>query len=616
MRAILVAAALLLGAATSAIAQLPPRAQNWQDAYFTTCRTYGGRASIQPGYQTSIDLNGDGRVDHIMDMRRIACSSREGAAAMCSSGGGACSLFVYLSTPSGYRDPPQQFEVTAWSLERDASPPALNLRMAQGSGRYAWNGSTLAQGGAPAPAPAPQAAAPPPASRPQSSPPAGQPAPVAQATQGLMRDCRGFGGRPSFLEDFQTTLDLNEDGQPDYILDVERLNCEGAASALCAGVGCPLQVFLSSPSGYRDVSPGHFAKGWEIDRGTSPPTLVLHLDAAACGARARAPCTPRYRWNGTTLAELGAAAPPAAVPAPASAPATRPAIVARGQNDIFAMCRDSGGRPSAMEGFETVIDLNQDSQPDYIHDSSKVNCEGAASALCGSAGCPLSIYLSGPGGYRAGFGSYTQDWRIEQGSSPPVLVLDMHGSACGRVGSDTCTRRYAWNGRQIAELGAGARPGRVSPGGAAGGGAGGDKVETALPRPMPAPSPGAWELRQVSGNPTVATAPGPGVIQSVSLLCFQGAPVVAFVMRAKPPPGRTVLSFGFRRNTVDVVLAEHPQGGGTVFQANLAGTALPRLLAGSDGAVPIRINGGQQGALSLAGSGEAVREALADCYRF
>jgi len=330
----------------------------------------------------------------------------------------------------------------------------------------------------------------------------------------------------------------------------------------------------------------------------------------------------RYAWNGAALAQGGAAAPApapqAASPAapPAAVPTARPAIVARGQNDTFAMCRDSGGRPRAMEGFETVIDMNQDGQPDYIQDTGKVNCEGAVSALCGSAGCPLGVYLSGPGGYRSGFGSYAQDWRIEQGSSPPVLVLDMHGSACGRVGSATCTKRYAWDGRQIAELGAGARPGRVQPGGSGGGGVGGDKVETAMPRPAPAPVQGVWSLRETANNPAVATAPGPGVVQSVSLLCFQGAPVVAFVLRAKPPPGRTVLSFGFRRMTVDVVLAEHPQGGGTVYQANLGGTALPRLLAGGDGAVPIRINGGQQGALSLAGSTDVLREALSDCYRF
>jgi hypothetical protein len=293
-------------------------------------------------------------------------------------------------------------------------------------------------------------------------------------------------------------------------------------------------------------------------------------------------------------------------PAPASA---RPAIVARAQNETFALCRESGGRPRATEGFETVIDLNLDGQPDYIQDTGKVNCEGAVSALCGSAGCPLGVYLSGPGGYRNAFGSYAQDWRIEQGSNPPVLVLDMHGSACGRVGSDACTRRYAWNGRQIAELRGGAAPGRIAPGG-------GDKVETALPRPMPAPAPSVWELRQVAGNPTLATAPGPGVIRSISLLCFQGAPVAAFVLRAKPPPGRTVLSLGSGRGAIDLPLAEHPEGGGLIFQARLVGTAAPRLLAAGDGAVSIRINGGQQGALSLAGSGIVVREALADCYRF
>ena len=67
---------------------------------------------------------------------------------------------------------------------------------------------------------------------------------------------------------------------------------------------------------------------------------------------------------------------------------------------------------------------------------------------------------------------------------------------------------------------------------------------------------------------------------------------------------------------VHLPLAEHPDGGGRIWQVNLAGTVVPRLLAGAESAVPIRINGGQQGTLSLAGSSAVLREALAGCYRF
>lgn len=605
MRRLLVACLLVLAWAEAAPAQSPPRrAQDWTNAYMTTCRTYGGRGSIQPGYQTSADLNGDGRPDYIMDMRRIACSSREGAAAMCSGPPGTCTLFVYLSTATGHADPPQQFEVRGWTLDQAANPPALVLQLPEGERRYAWNGSALAQGGAPPARPAPPSAPPPPAAaQVAAAPPAGQPPPVAAATQQLMASCRGFGGRPGFLAEFQTIMDLNADGQPDYILDVERVNCEGAASALCAGVGCQVMVFASSAQGYRDVSPGDFAKGWDIDVTTRPPTLLLRLDTAACGAGARAPCTRAYQWNGTTLAQAGSAAPP-----PPAAPAQRPAVVTRAQNELMASCRESGGRPSLVQGFQTTVDLNGDGQPDYILDATNLNCEGAASALCGSAGCPLQVFLSGPRGYAAAFGSNVQGWEVEQGN-PPVLRTDLHGSFCGRVGSETCVKRYAWNGSQFAELRGSARP-TAPPAASA---EGSSKLEPARPGPAPA---SAWELRETSGNPAVATAPGPGVIQSLSLLCFRGVPVAAFSLRAAPPPGKTIVTFSFSGGRVDLGIAPQQGGGRNLYYGDLRGTTLPRLLAGSDSQVPIRINGGQQGTLSLAGSSSVVRQALADCYRF
>lgn len=607
----LLAACLLLGWTAATRAQSPPpRAQNWTDAYLLTCRTYGGRATIQPGYQTTIDLNGDGRADFIMDMRRIACSSREGAAAMCSGAPGTCTLFVYLSTAGGHRDPPQQFEVRGWSLARDTNPPALILDMAQGGGRYAWDGNAMAAvGTAATAAPRPAAAAQFP---PASSAPAGQPPQVAEVSQELVAGCRGAGGQPTFLDDFQTIIDLNGDGQPDYVLDVERLDCSGAPTVLCAGAGCPVRVLVSTAAGYRDVSPPHMAKGWDLDVTTRPPTLLLQLDAAVCG---RGPCVRAYQWNGTTLAELGqgqGVPPPApAAATPPDAPMAPPPAVARAAAELMATCREAGGRPSQRSGLLTSLDLNGDGVADYILDATAINCEGAASVLCGSAGCPLQVFLSGPRGFTEAFGSNAQAWEVEQGN-PPVLKLNLHGSFCGRVGAETCIKRYAWNGASFAELGGAGRHAR--PGRAGAGGEGGGKVETTLPQPLL--PPGAWDLRRTAGNPPVAVAPGPGVIQTVTLLCHRGVPVAAFVLRAAPPPGKTIVSFNFSAGRVDLGIGAQQGGGRNVYYADLRGSPLPRLLAGRDSQAAIRINGGLQGVLSLAGSSAVVRQALADCYGF
>jgi hypothetical protein len=304
----------------------------------------------------------------------------------------------------------------------------------------------------------PAAAQPTPAA--PTAPPSGQPAEVARATEGLFQECRGFGGTPSLMADFQSIYDLNADGRPDYILDVSRLNCAGAASALCAGVGCPLQVFLSSPRGYADARLGHFVQGWDVDVSARPPVLVLSLGQAACGRNARADCTLRYRWNGAALAQVGA--PPAA--------------------------------PRA--------------------------------------------------------------------ATPPA--------------------------------------------------AGGDPKPEAA---RPAPAASRWELR-TAGTAPVATTPGPGVIQSLSLLCAQGTPVAAFVMRAAPPPGKTIVRFSLPSGSAELGVAAQAGGSNRVLYGDLRGSSLPRLLASGASGAAIRINGGQQGTLALAGAAGPVREALAGCYRF
>jgi hypothetical protein len=93
-----------------------------------------------------------------------------------------------------------------------------------------------------------------------------------------------------------------------------------------------------------------------------------------------------------------------------------------------------------------------------VQDATHIDCQGAVSALCGSAGCPLEVFVSGPGGHRAAFSGHAQAWEIDAATTPPVLVAHLHGSACGRAGVETCTKRYAWNGRELAELRPGARP--------------------------------------------------------------------------------------------------------------------------------------------------------------
>lgn len=295
----------------------------------------------------------------------------------------------------------------------------------------------------------------------------------------------------------------------------------------------------------------------------------------------------------------------AAVPASA-----QPAEVSAAAREAMQDCRGAGGTPSLQPGFQTTAELNADGVPDYILDYQYLECANAWSFFCGSAGCPLVVFLSDGAAYRATPLGHVQGWTLVEGS-PPVLELALHGAMCrrGGVGAEGCTVRHAWNGRELARLGGPARP----------------QVQLAQPAPAPQaaarppapPSPSDWSLRPVAGRPPVATVAGPGVIHSLSLLCFNGAPVAAVQLRGRPSVSRATVTFLFPSlGRIDHPIGQQPGGGQTVWYADLRRSRLPQLLAGRDSEAALAINGVRQGTISLRGSTASIRSALQSCYRF
>ncbi len=294
----------------------------------------------------------------------------------------------------------------------------------------------------------------------------------------------------------------------------------------------------------------------------------------------------------------------AAVPAVA-----QPAEVSAFTREAMQDCRGAGGTPSLQPGFQTTADLNADGVPDYILDYQHLECANAWSLFCGSAGCPVVVFLSAGTEHHGTALGHVQGWTLIEGS-PPVLELALHGAMCrqGGVGAEGCTVRYAWNGRELARLGGPARP---PPAQAA------QPTPQATARPPAPPSPSDWSLRPVSGRPPVATVAGPGVIHTLSLLCFNGAPVVAVQLRGRPSVSRATVTFLFPSlGRIDHPIGQQPGGGQNVWYADLRRSRLPQLLAGRDSEAAVAINGVRQGTISLRGSTASIRSALQSCYRF
>ena len=118
-------------------------------------------------------------------------------------------------------------------------------------------------------------------------------------------------------------------------------------------------------------------------------------------------------------------------------------------------CRNyERGRLTAGPDFARQAEFNGDGKPDFLLSIQGLDCSTAASLLCGgSAGCAYEVIMStsGPAYRRISLGTI-QAVDIISGKGPARLRLGLHGSSCGRVGSDTCYKTIAWNGTRFAEV--------------------------------------------------------------------------------------------------------------------------------------------------------------------
>lgn len=77
-----------------------------------------------------------------------------------------------------------------------------------------------------------------------------------------------------------------------------------------------------------------------------------------------------------------------------------PAPVSTALTHEAKMCRDMGGKP-VKPGAAAVLsgDVNGDGKVDYLMDAGSTPCQGATTS-CGSGGCSLTLWLSGPHGLK------------------------------------------------------------------------------------------------------------------------------------------------------------------------------------------------------------------------
>jgi hypothetical protein len=236
-------------------------------------------------------------------------------------------------------------------------------------------------------------------------------------------------------------------------------------------------------------------------------------------------------------------------------------------------------------GYRVALaDLNDDGRPDLLVQYDDM-------AFCGSAGCSGAIVMATPHGYA--------NRKIDLpnfGGDISVLAGKHHGMHDLRFGDSPVWR---WNGRAYA-IAKGDLPGANAPG---------------------------WQTRNAAGRTLAMAVATDSVIKTLSVFCNQGKPVLAMLVKARPPAGSVTLTFVFRGWTVNVPMGQGNRDG-SLWLADLSRSDLPqwlahrgrtrttRKLARLADMAYLRVNGGLQGQISLKNSTAATESALGSCYRY
>lgn len=104
---------------------------------------------------------------------------------------------------------------------------------------------------------------------------------------------------------------------------------------------------------------------------------------------------------------------------------------------------------SVGRGFAVRKDINDDARDDYVLDYGEARCGAATSGYCGSGGCLTQVFVSkADGTFSVALDMNVRGLNFIRHGGAPAMLLDLHGSFCGGVGADPCTKILYFDGRR------------------------------------------------------------------------------------------------------------------------------------------------------------------------
>jgi hypothetical protein len=130
-------------------------------------------------------------------------------------------------------------------------------------------------------------------------------------------------------------------------------------------------------------------------------------------------------------------------------PPNLPTIVTQAMEANLKEC-EAGEKPLYKPGFLTVRDINADGKPDYILNYDHFQCGERESIYCGTGGCQTEIFASEEDkGYVPVWNKLARKVTFVTIAKRPAMRIDLHGTLCGRNGSERCTLTLYWNGSEF-----------------------------------------------------------------------------------------------------------------------------------------------------------------------
>lgn len=110
-------------------------------------------------------------------------------------------------------------------------------------------------------------------------------------------------------------------------------------------------------------------------------------------------------------------------------------------------CTDfEGGTLSLEWGAVRRVDLDGDLRSDWALNEAGFACSSAASLFCGTGGCRTHLLVGDPQGGNNVGSFLNRGWEVVTFGRDRVVLLDVHGSACGGINPTPCVNAVVWDG--------------------------------------------------------------------------------------------------------------------------------------------------------------------------